>query len=107
MQPGNVLKIDTLNEDWSDKDKIMLHACFQLLKDCIEKEKLLTGFIDWTLDDKSKKVNEEIEYLNNWWIERVQLERNKDIDPVWTAGQYEIDDEMLIRLIKIRRYLWT
>lgn len=81
-----------------------------LVSSCLKivlKKKLLTGFIDWTLDDKSKKVNEEIEYLNNWWIERVQLERNKDIDPVWTAGQYEIDDEMLIRLIKIRRYLWT
>jgi len=107
MQPANVLKIDTLNEDWSDKDNIMLHACFQLLKDCIEKGKLFTGFIDWTLDENSKKVKREIEYLYNWWIERVQQERNKDIDPVWTDGQYEIDNEMLIRLIKIRRCLWT
>lgn len=38
MEPSNILKIESLDEGWSDKDNVMLHACFQLLTDCIEKE---------------------------------------------------------------------
>jgi hypothetical protein len=33
MEPSNILKIDTLDDSWRDKDSVMLHACFQLLKD--------------------------------------------------------------------------
>ena len=41
MKPLNLLKIETLNDEWLDKDVIILHACFQILCDCIEKENLL------------------------------------------------------------------
>ena len=40
MKPLNLLKIETLNDEWLDKDVIILHACFQILCDCIEKENL-------------------------------------------------------------------
>jgi hypothetical protein len=72
-----------------------------------EKENLLTGHTDWNYDDNFKLAKQEIEHLYNWWLERLQHERNNDIDPIWTDKQYEIDNEMLIRLIKIRKYLWT
>jgi hypothetical protein len=35
------LKIESLQskkQGWVDRDVIMLHSCFQLLKDCVEKE---------------------------------------------------------------------
>ena len=51
MKPGNILKIDTLNGGWRDKDSVMLHACFQLLSDCIEKEGLLSGHTNWDADN--------------------------------------------------------
>lgn len=38
MKPSNLLKIETLNDEWLDKDMIILHACFQILSDCIEKK---------------------------------------------------------------------
>ena len=37
-----ILKIESLpsSKHWVDRDEIMLHSCFQILKDCIEKEKV-------------------------------------------------------------------
>jgi hypothetical protein len=39
-----VLKIESLPsaKEWIDRDEIMLHSCFQILKDCVEKEKVDT-----------------------------------------------------------------
>ena len=103
MKKPNILKIKTLSDckdDWCDKDVVMLHACFQLLTDCVENEKLLDGHIDWTVSEEEKKIKTEIETLYNWWKER----KNKDD---WDSIQFDKDDEMLIILIKIRRHLWT
>lgn len=107
MEPANTLRIKTLAPEWSDKDNIMLHACFQLLTDCIEKEHLLTGHVDWTYSDAQKKVKEEIEALYQWWQERCRKESTDDFDWVWTKGQYEKDTQMLTRLVAVRQYLWT
>ena len=39
-----ILKIDSLPnvKQWVDRDHIMLHACFQILQDCVEKENVDT-----------------------------------------------------------------
>ncbi|MCE2027442.1 hypothetical protein [Sessilibacter corallicola] len=50
MEPSNILKIDTVDNSWRDKDSVMLDACFQLLKDCIEKENLIDGPTAWEAD---------------------------------------------------------
>ena len=107
MEPGNQLNISTLSEDWSDKDMVILHACFQILTDCIEKEQLFTGHIDWTNDELHINAKKEILELYEWWNERVKKEQDDEIDPIWTEKQHEQDTEMLIRLIKIRGFLWT
>jgi hypothetical protein len=106
MKPANVLSIKTLSDDWSDKDMVILHACFQLLVNCIEEEKLFE-FIDWESNNEAKKIKTEIQELHNWWIERTEAEKKNGIDSLWSDEQYKEDDEMLIRLIKIRKYLWT
>jgi len=106
MKNPDILKIKTLSGDWFDKDIVMLHACFQLLTDCVENEKLFTGDIDWTDNKEQINAKKEIEELYNWWNERKKQEENEkfnDLDKM----QYEKDNEMLIRLIKIRQYLWT
>jgi hypothetical protein len=106
MKPGNVLKIKTLDKDWSDKDQVMLHACFQLLCDCIEKEKLLDS-TDWEHNQTFRNAKKEIEELYAWWKIRAKVQQNNKLDPVWTEGQYDKDSDMLIRLIRIRKFLWT
>ena len=34
-----ILKINTLNKCWCDRDDLLLHAAFQILVDFVEKEK--------------------------------------------------------------------
>lgn len=100
MKPGNILKISSLTGDWVDKDIVMLHACFQLLTDYIEKEekKIPT---DWNQSPEHQSTKAEIDFLYEWW--RTRPEGLNELD----RKQFEIDSEMLIRLIKVRGYLWT
>lgn len=91
------LKIESLSikKEWIDRDEIMLHACFQILKDCVEKEK-----VDEQCDyEAHKDFVDEVRFLYDWWKERVKK--------VTTDKQMEEDDDMLIRLMKIRTSLWT
>jgi hypothetical protein len=100
MEPSNNLKIDTLDEGWRDKDSVMLHACFQLLKDCIEKENLFNGHTDWEADEKHKMAKKEIEELYNWWLSYIELN-------IPDEESYETETKMLVRLVTIRWALWT
>lgn len=106
MRNPGVLYISTLSGDWRDNDIVILHACFQLLSDCIENEKLLTGNTDWDYSDELKKIKTEIQSLYDWWSVR----KNEDNGVMINDEErklYNKDNEMLIRLIKIREYLWT
>ena len=87
------LKIESLpsSDIWIDRDDVMLHSCFQILKDFIEKEKghIACNYIH------HKEFVDEINILYKWWINRI----NKDED--------EQDDSMILRLMKIRNQLRT
>jgi hypothetical protein len=81
---------------WIDRDEIMLHACFQILEDCVEKEK-----VDTHCNYKAhKKFVDEVRFLYKWWKGRNQ-------DHSYSNKQTEEDNKMLIRLMKIRTALWT
>lgn len=87
-----ILKIHSLSNKYTDRDMIMLHACFQILVDFVVEEGL--GEFDY---EYHKESIDECKYLYNWWQE------NKE-----TVGiDDEIADEHLQRLIKIRGFLWT
>ena len=88
------LKINSLpsKKRWIDRDFIMLHACFQILQDCVEEEKVDTH-CDY---ETNKNFVDEVRFLYNWWIVRKESVFSDDRD-----------DEMLIRLMKIRTSLWT
>lgn len=93
-----ILRIESLpnTKQWIDRDEIMLHVCFQILKDFIEKE---NGDTHCNYE-AHKDFVDEIRFLNNWWYER-----NSRTE---FAVDYEIEDnEMLSRLIKVRGSLWT
>ncbi len=102
MEPANVLKIESLPNGWRDKDDVILHACFQLLKDFVEQEKEIIEQIDWKHTEETKKAKEEIDFLYNWWLGRVK----EDILTL-EEKQYLEDNGMLNRLIKIRKHLWS
>ncbi|HEY0048668.1 MAG TPA: hypothetical protein VGB68_05250 [Pyrinomonadaceae bacterium] len=103
MEPANILKIESLPDDWRDKDEIILHACFQLLKDFVEREKEIFEQIDWKHDEETEKAKAEIDFLYNWWLKRFHDE--EDFDKI--KRRYEEDNQMLKRLIDVRKYLWS
>lgn len=93
-----VLKIQSLepvSKGWRNRDEIMLHACFQILKDCVEKEHVDTHCNYET----HKDFVDEVRFLYNWW------EKRSKTCPSDEDGAE--DDEMLFRLMKIRTCLWT
>lgn len=101
MQPSNVLKINTLNDGWYDKDGIILHACFQILTDFVEIE-LPNTWIDWQQNEKYRFAKQEIDFLYHWWQ---QYQSFKQDTANWEDNQLE--NQMLKRLIDIRWALWT
>jgi len=100
MEPGDTLKIESLDNQWRDKDSVMLHACFQLLKDAVEKEKILLGDTDWNANEKHQFAKNEIQELYNWWIEYKESSTPDE-------KAYSNENKMLKRLIDIRWALWT
>jgi ssDNA-specific exonuclease RecJ len=90
------LKIKTLypvKEGWCDKDMIMLHACFQLLTDFVEQE----DGLNHCNYEAHKESIDECKYLYDWWKENLDTVSIDD----------KIADEHLLRLVKIRGFLWT
>jgi hypothetical protein len=70
----------------------------QKLKDCVEKES-----VDTHCDYEAHKESvDEVRFLYNWWLNRVKEEKSFGDEAV-----YNVDDEMLTRLIKVRGFLWT
>ena len=101
MEPGNKLIIDSLPEEWRDKDSVLLHACFQLLKDFVEKEDVGGSRNDWCSSERRIAAKAEIDELYTWW------ESYPKKDHVFIDDEYELQNTMLIRLINIRWALST
>jgi len=64
-----MLKIQSLDKGWRDKDHVMLHAAFQLLVDFVEKERP-DQIVDWNSDPQHKHAWKEIRSLYKWWTEK-------------------------------------
>lgn len=95
------LKIESLPsknaEAWVEHDIVMLHACFQILVNFVEKD-------GYALIDKefetSKDFCNEVDTLYNWWQQR-KLK-------VYPESVFENNDQtMLKRLIEIRESIWV
>ena len=76
-----ILKIQTLEKGWCDKDYVMLHAAFQLLVDFVEKERP-DEIVDWISDPEHKHAWKEIRSLYKWWTQTRPARK----DPVLAKG---------------------
>lgn len=72
------LTVRTLKAGWHDKDKIMLHAAFQLLVDFVEEESP-AKLIDWNHDAAHRRAWTEIRDLYRWWT-RTRPRRRSPMD---------------------------
>lgn len=106
MEKPAILNITTLTNEWVDKDIILLHACFQLLTNFVEQENPFTGHVEWDNDEEHQHAKHEILKLYDWWTSRKILCTTEGTD-IFEKSQYEEDNTMLIRLVKIRQFLWT
>ena len=107
MEYNNMLRIDTLGEGWCDKDNVMLHVCFQILSDAVEKDNLVNKLSEetesWYID-----ARHEVMELYNWW----QSRKNEETKRFSMSGEedhdtYLMENTMLKKLIDIRIYCWT
>ncbi len=78
----------------------MLHACFQLLKDCVEEENIFECHLDWDSTEEYRLAKSEIIELYQWWLSYADTGL-----PDWETNN--IENKMLKRLIDIRWALWT
>lgn len=62
-----ILKINTLKKGRVDRNNLLLHACFQILVDFVEKESPFK-FIDWNSDEAHINAAKEIRSLYRWWV---------------------------------------
>ena len=119
---------------WHDVDRRMLHACMELLVSYVEKEKCFETIV-WDENDFSRQVAAEIKAIYAWWKaypvrsaepeKYLELWHNAyaiknptpqekqvaktlgDIRDELVAKLEREEEDMLIRLIKIRKSLWT
>lgn len=84
----------------------MLHACFQLLEDCVEQEKLLDGFTDWDQSEEFQEAYKDLKELYEWWQIRKQLITMEKYDEL-EEENYDEDTRRLQQLIRWRHMLWT
>lgn len=122
----HVHKFHRLDPGWHDVDYKMLHACFDFLVEFVEKEDGLKtlmhqyqycerdgvfhiedseGALDQEGYELAKHIYNEVRELYDWWkntseAELNDLEFHPDKDNDFCTNQ-------LLRLIKVRRYLWT
>jgi hypothetical protein len=116
---------------WIDRDHAMFLACFKLLVEYVELERPF-DVIDWDSDPDHQHAAREIRELYDWWkagraeehrrVDEFFDEHRRDDGSVmggWDSkenGEHwhrmytaldTKDDEQLLRLMKIRRSLWT
>lgn len=107
MKKPKKLKIKSLKHwAWADKDTVILHACFQLLTDFVEKENIDIHPYQWTHDENVRTIRAEIDTLYKWWKSYLSKIRKGKIDSIKENEIYKSENEMLIRLINIRHHLW-
>jgi len=101
---------------WLDRDEVMLLACFTVLRDFVEKEE---PFEDGSAPE-SDPAMAEIKDLYEWWMRGRKAEHDAvhaeippaavvqaDSDYQRTAALDDRDDAQLLRLMAVRRFLWT
>lgn len=104
----NVVVCRKLGPTWVDRDHLILHVAFQCLADYVEKEaptvatqtheEVYRNYRDCGPEYAKKRADDwmGVKELYHWYVKH---------DPY--DNEDEKQDEMLHRLIDVRRYLWT
>lgn len=128
-----ILQIKTLEKGYHDEDELLLHAAFRVFAIYMEGDG--PKLTDWNYNQEDKKAWKEIKFLNRWWTKTRPARRDRDneffseLHKTWDGKEkpkvikermgrlavrsgdrenlwYEEDTAMLVRLMKVRKYLW-
>lgn len=105
---------------WYDTDTRLLYGCMNLLVDFVEKEQPFEH-TDYDHDNVSRQIKKDIEEIYSWWknYENRLIEIDKNLTryllkEITLEEMGLLEDklrqeeiEMLIKLVKIKSYLWT
>ena len=115
---------------WCDRDYLMLCACFNILKDFVERE-LPHSYTDYSQSGAWQDSRTEILALYEWWMKgratehadahgeaaRLGLGDLSKLAQGWTSEMQVCgrrllafdarDDQMLARLVKVRGFMWS
>lgn len=122
FRPYNVVRIETLERGWCDRDGIMLHAMMQIVVDFVEKE--WGGAKKKLLSIKETEKDFFIDVNKEWWADAYLSEVQQNLYDLkvirlylkwkWILKQgplYEIpveeEDQMLRDVLEVRRGMWT
>lgn len=119
-------KYDDYKWGWVDRDHVMLLACFKILCDFVEKE--MYGHVDWSWGPTCNARAEIMALYKYWTVERPAAERavreagekswearkNGQSDDALAEARHALseafdiaEDAALMRLMAVRRYMWT
>jgi hypothetical protein len=96
---------------WIDRDQAMVFACFNLLKDYVEKEMdqicYYSAATEHNPEWDRRELEREIMELYKWWT--VERRDHIDNDPNFHHNEDDVSEDtiMLTRLLKIRNTLWS
>ena len=77
---AKTLKIHSLANKYIDRNELLLHAAFQILRDFMEKENP-NKHIDWNFEERQAKAWREIKYLYRWWTKTRPAREDPILDP--------------------------
>jgi hypothetical protein len=98
----HVLRPSSLAPGYHDPDERILHACMDELKTYYEHG---APNVDWQSDKYHENVYNELTDIYNWWT-KTYANRNDEPNVHVMKNYRQQEQDMLIRLMKIRTALW-
>jgi hypothetical protein len=117
LKSYNKIRIPTIENQWCDRDIVIMHAVFTVLTEFVEKE--WKGVADlYTREDyrcckteaerrllkHQNKEKKELYKLYLWW--KNEFPKLQD-DPMWHIKGYKVETKKAMRVLELRGYLWT
>jgi len=122
----HVVKTELSPWTWHDCDEVLLYAMMAILVEYVERE-MPHGWTDWNNDDESRKAKSEIDAIYAWWKSYPSREAEIRVATAkWhdasEAGEndralfdrlhgledklYAETEEMMVRLVKVKDWIW-
>ena len=104
----NTINITSLEPGYYDPDVRMLHACFDLFAAWFHYNVFETELMDHaSIDENSPGMYDEMMELYKWWtVVKPEFDVRDDTTYVDSMNFEKVEQEMLVRLIAIRRQIW-